>query len=67
MVQMAQRSPSMRATIRDLFLGLQGYTDLDDRVYSRLPRVLLEYVTSFVTGGKGAREAGSSIPELRRD
>jgi flavin-dependent dehydrogenase len=57
MVQMAQRSSTMRAIIRDLFLGLQGYTDLDDRVYSRLPRVLLEYSVSFLSGKKGMGDA----------
>jgi flavin-dependent dehydrogenase len=57
MVQMAQRSSTMRAIIRDLFLGLQGYTDLDDRVYSRLPRVLLEYCASFVSGKEGMGDA----------
>jgi len=57
MVQMAQRSATMRAIIRDLFLGLQGYTDLDDRVYSRLPRVLLEYCASFLSGKEGIGDA----------
>jgi flavin-dependent dehydrogenase len=57
MVQMAQRSSTMRAIIRDLFLGLQGYTDLDDRVYSRLPRVLLECCASFVSGKKDMGDA----------
>lgn len=61
MVQMAQRSPTMRAILRDLFLGSQGYSDLDDRVYSRLPRVLLECMASVLSRGRDSALAGSHV------
>jgi flavin-dependent dehydrogenase len=40
MVQMAAYSEEMRAILRDLFSGSQGYTDLRQRVTASLPTIL---------------------------
>jgi len=52
MVQMAAYSEEMRTILRDLFAGLQGYTDLRQRVGASLPTILKECGTSLLWGSE---------------
>jgi len=50
MIQMSGYSEEMRTILRDLFAGSQGYTDLPQRVASRLPTILKECGTNLLWG-----------------
>lgn len=62
MLQLASRSGTLREILRDLFLGSQGYLNLHNRVYSSLPRVLLECAASLFFPVKGVRAGGFALP-----
>jgi len=61
MVQMATYSEEMRAILRDLFAGSQGYTDLRQRVTSRLPTVLKQCGANLLWGNGAADLGGSPV------
>ncbi|HEX3104153.1 MAG TPA: NAD(P)/FAD-dependent oxidoreductase [Terriglobales bacterium] len=61
MIQLTQRSASFREIMRDLFSGAQEYSDLRERVYEKLPRILLEAVAGTLwntLGRSGANRQG---------
>ena len=51
MIQMAAYSEEMRAILRDLFSGSQGYTDLPQRVGGSLPTILKQCGANLLWGG----------------
>jgi flavin-dependent dehydrogenase len=62
MIQLTQRSASFREIMRDLFSGVQEYSDLRQRVYEKLPRIAMEAVVSTLwntLGRSGASRQGS--------
>jgi flavin-dependent dehydrogenase len=62
MIQLTQRSASFREIMRDLFSGVQEYSDLRQRVYEKLPRIAMEAVVSTLwntLGRSGASRRGS--------
>jgi flavin-dependent dehydrogenase len=67
MLQMANRSRTLGEILRDLFLGSQGYLNLRHRVYSSLPRVLLECAASLLSTDRSAGVGSLRIsgPESR--
>ena len=46
MIQLTQRSAGFREIMRDLFSGAQEYSDLRQRVYEKLPRIMTEAAVS---------------------
>ena len=46
MIQLTQRSAGFREIMRDLFSGAQEYSDLRQRVYEKLPRIITEAAVS---------------------
>jgi flavin-dependent dehydrogenase len=48
MIQLTQRSARFREIMRDLFSGMQEYSDLRKRVYNSLPRIVMEGAVSTV-------------------
>ena len=59
MIQMAAYSEEMRAILRDLFAGSQGYTDLRQRVGGSLPTILKQCGANLLWG-KGEAEMPAS-------
>jgi hypothetical protein len=59
MIQMAAYSEEMRAILRDLFAGSQGYTDLRHRVGGSLPTILRQCGTNLLWGGSDASLSSS--------
>ena len=46
MIQLTQRSAGFREIMRDLFSGAQEYSDLRQRVYEKLPRIITQAAVS---------------------
>ena len=46
MIQLTERSAHFREIMRDLFSGAQEYSDLRERVYEKLPRIIMETAAS---------------------
>ena len=61
MVQMAAHSEEMRAILRDLFAGSQGYTDLRQRVVGSLPTILRQCGANLLWGGANTEFTASPI------
>jgi flavin-dependent dehydrogenase len=64
MIQLTRRSPRFREIMRDLFAGAQEYSDLRQRVYNGLPRILMEAALSAVRmpfGRSGASAAKAEV------
>ena len=61
MIQMAAYSEEMRAILRDLFAGSQGYTDLRQRVSGSLPTILKQCGANLLWGNGEAEISGSPI------
>jgi flavin-dependent dehydrogenase len=61
MIQMAAYSEEMRRTLRDLFSGSQGYTDLRQRVTASLPTILKQCGANLLWGN-GSTEISSPSP-----
>ena len=59
MIQMAASSEQMRAILRDLFAGSQGYTDLRQRVGGSLPSILKECGSKLLWGSGEAKISNS--------
>ena len=54
-IQLTQRSARFREIMRDLFSGGQEYSDLRQRVYKKLPRIVTEAVVSTLRNTVGRR------------
>jgi flavin-dependent dehydrogenase len=61
MIQMAAYSEEMRAILRDLFAGSQGYTDLRHRVSGSLPTIVRQCGTNLLWGGSDANLSSSPV------
>jgi len=59
MIQMAVYSEEMRAVLRDLFAGSQGYTNLRHRVGGSLPTIVRECGTNLLWGASEAKLSSS--------
>jgi len=71
MIQLTRRSARFREIMRDLFAGAQEYSNLRQRVFDSLPRIVMEAVVSTLWNRRAepstAQEAhvGSVSPYLR--
>lgn len=61
MIQMAAYSEEMRAILRDLFSGSQGYLDLRQRVGGSLPTILKQCGANLLWGNGDAEISASTI------
>ncbi|HKW18990.1 MAG TPA: FAD-dependent oxidoreductase [Terriglobales bacterium] len=58
MIQLTEHSLKFRDLMRDLFAGSQGYSDLRDRLYRSLPRIIAEALASTLWRGGEQRLSG---------